>query len=106
MPRGETGHRMTRQTMIDLYFKIESHFAHGGGALSQRDVKKMLGCASSHTAMLYVKRIGEIGLIQYSPRTVRTVILHPEHVKHYPKVIYADMLAKQIAEVHQHSESE
>ena len=91
----------TKVACLALYFKIEKHFAHGGQALTIRDVMHFANVTSTSTAKEFVNRLIKWGLLRHDPGTIRSIVLHPEHIKQYPQVIYADTLAKQVADAHE-----
>lgn len=79
-----------RRALLDLFFKIEKHFVEGGQALTIRDVMTLIGCRSTSTGRTYIQHLARWGLIQHTPETVRTIVLHPDYQKHYPPVVYRD----------------
>lgn len=90
----------TKAACLALFFKIESHFAHGGLSLTIRDVMRLAGVTSTASGRFYVQHLVKWRLLRYDPRTIRSIVLHPEHVKRYPQVIYQDTLKGQLEELH------
>lgn len=60
--------KQTKERATELYFEIEKHFAMGGGALSLRDISKMLRQSSSGSAQKYVGILRDWKLIAHKPR--------------------------------------
>lgn len=78
----------TQETLdraMDLYFKIEQHFAQGGTALSLRDLGKMIDRSSSASCQTYLHILVKWRLISHPPGSVRTIVLAK---RNYPTVVY------------------
>lgn len=80
-----THNQKTKDQAMALYFNIEKHFAEGGGALTLREINKMLGLSSSASAQAYVGLLKDWGLITQNPFVVRSILLLN---KGYPTVVY------------------
>lgn len=82
----QAGHtQATKDRALELYFKIEKHFAQGGTALTLRDVSKLLGSNSSASCHAYIQILAEWKLIRHDPKTVRAIVLFNNG---YPNVVY------------------
>ncbi len=81
-----TGHLdSTQKRAMELYFKIEQHFAAGGEALLLREVRDMLGLKSNSTTRIYLQMLEDWGLVTLHPGLVRSIVLNN---KGYPPVVY------------------
>ena len=80
--------KRTKERAIDLYFKIERHFALGGHGLRIKEIQDMLGLKSQSTTFIYVKLLDKWGLIKHNSFSVGTIVLakRPE----YPPIAYID----------------
>lgn len=75
------------QRATDLFFKIEKHFYFGGGALTVRDVGRMLGMTSTASQRFYVGILLDWKLIKHIPHVYRTILLAETN---YPPVEYRE----------------
>lgn len=65
----------TRFKATNLLLDIEKHFANGGGALTMRDISRMVGLSSSAAAQQYVNILLGWGVIKHNRKEVRTIVL-------------------------------
>lgn len=96
MPRVDHLER-TKERALDLYFKIERHFALGGHGLRIKEVQAMIGLKSKSTTFIYIKLLDEWGLIKHNPFTVGTIVLAPR--PEYPPIGYIDEKRKIVMEL-------
>lgn len=86
---------MPRQSLIydrtmRLYFEIEKHFAQGGEALSNQDIKPMIGVNSTSTTTYHLKKLKSWGFVDYIEDAHGTIVLSRKHLKKYPPVAWQD----------------